>query len=206
MIWGWVRCMALPVYVAGSLETPCEAATICPVGGTLPPSHEAAPVSSRDDLLQHNLEYARTFDQGGLPTEPARRLAVVACMDSRIDLFAVLGLHNGEAHIIRNAGGVVTDDVIRSLIISQRLLNTTEILVLQHTRCGLYCMDESSLRRRLLSDTGLTPHFAFESFDNLEGNLRQSLARLRASPFIAKDMPASGVIYDVDTGRLREVS
>lgn len=170
-------------------------------GGRLP----AVMASEIDELLENNAEYAQSFGQAGLPTEPRRRLAVLSCMDSRIDLFAVLGLRNGEAHIVRNAGGVVTDDVVRSLMVSQRLLGTTSVLIIQHTRCGLLGLDERQFRAQLLDETGVTPHFALEAIDDLDQSVRQSIARLRASPFIAGPTAIRGAIYDVDSGRLREV-
>ena len=159
-----------------------------------------------DELIRNNQAYADSFHTSGLPTQPRRQLAVVACMDSRIDLFAVLGLHNGDAHIIRNAGGVVTDDVMRSLIVSQRLLGTREVLVLQHTRCGLLGLDEEELRDQLVRETGLVPHFAFEAFTDLAENVCLSLERLRSSAFITDTNQVRGVIYDVDTGVLTEVA
>ena len=161
-------------------------------------------MSAIDEALHHNDAYASTFDLGGLPHQPAQRLAVVACMDARIDVHRVLGLREGDAHVIRNAGGVVTDDVIRSLLISQRLLGTEEVLLLHHTRCGMQSFRDDDLKADVERDTGVRPSFALEAFADLEGDVRQSIARLRSSPFVA-DQRVRGFVYDVDTGRLAEV-
>ncbi|HYZ02547.1 MAG TPA: carbonic anhydrase [Candidatus Binatia bacterium] len=161
-------------------------------------------MSAIDEALHRNDAYASTFDLGGLPHQPAQRLAVVACMDSRIDVHRVLGLREGDAHVIRNAGGVVTDDVIRSLLISQRLLGTEEVLLLHHTRCGMQSFRDDDLKADVERDTGVRPSFALEAFADLEGDVRQSIARLRSSPFVA-DQRVRGFVYDVDTGRLAEV-
>lgn len=161
-------------------------------------------MSAIDEALHRNHAYASTFERGGLPHRPAQRLAVVACMDARIDVHRVLGLRDGDAHVIRNAGGVVTDDVVRSLLISQRLLGTEEILLLHHTRCGMQSFRDDDLKADVERDTGLRPSFALEAFADLEADVRQSIARLRASPFVA-DQHVRGFVYDVDTGRLAEV-
>jgi carbonic anhydrase len=158
-----------------------------------------------DDLLANNANYAATFDKGDLPVQPASRLAVVACMDSRLDLFALLGLGEGEAHIIRNAGGVVTDDTIRSLTISQRLLGTEEIILIHHTDCGMLKVTEDAFRQEILEATGMRPTWATEAFTDLETDVRQSIARLKASPFIPRTDQVRGFIYEVETGKLREV-
>jgi carbonic anhydrase len=162
-------------------------------------------VSAIDDLISHNDDYARAFRDRGLSKRPIRRLAVVACMDSRLDLFQALGLDHGEAHVIRNAGGVVTDDVIRSLLISQRLLGTRAVLLVHHTDCGLLTFRDDDLKDEIQRETGIRPAFALESFSDLDDNIRQSIARLHASPFLAAKDDIRGFVYDVRTGRLREV-
>ncbi len=162
-------------------------------------------MSATDEFLRNNQAYADTFDSGGLLTPPRKQMAVVTCMDSRMDIFAILGLNNGEAHIIRNAGGVVTDDVIRSLAISQRKLNTREIVVINHTKCGMLTFTDDEFRENLREDTGMKPPWSPESFSDLDDEVRNSLARIRNSPFI-EHKNARGFVYDVDTGRLREVT
>ncbi len=157
-----------------------------------------------DDSLAANRRYAEGFSGRGLPTRPARRLAVLCCMDSRIDLFAVLGLRNGEAHIVRNAGGIVTEDAVRSLALSHWALGTDSILVIQHTRCGLERLDEEGLRGRIREETGAeAPRFG--RFEEVEASVRASLAALGANPLFA-GMTVRGAVYDVDTGRLTEVA
>ncbi len=158
-----------------------------------------------DRLLVANEGFASGFDQQHLPVEPALRLAVVACMDSRLDVFAALGLGNGEAHVIRNAGGVVTDDVVRSLAISQRKLRTREIVLVHHTDCGMQKITDDGFRRELQDATGMAPSFAIESFADLDADVRQSMERLRSSPFLLHRDAIRGFVYDVDSGRLREV-
>ena len=158
-----------------------------------------------DDLLQNNARYADDFDKGDLPGPPARKLAVVACMDARLDPHRALGLEEGDAHVIRNAGGVVSDDVIRSLVISQRLLGTREILLIQHTDCGMLTFRDDDVKDAIEADTGLRPAFALEAFTDLERNVRQSMARIRVSPFIPHKDRVRGFIYDCATGRLDEV-
>jgi carbonic anhydrase len=157
-----------------------------------------------DEFLINNQAYAIRFDSGHLPTPPRKRVAIVTCMDSRMDIFAILGLSNGEAHIIRNAGGVVTDDVIRSLAISQRKLNTREILVINHTECGMLTFTDDEFRESLRLETGMKPPWSPESFSDLDAEVRNSLNRIRNSAFI-QHKQARGFVYDVDTGRLREV-
>ena len=159
-----------------------------------------------DDLLTNNASYAESFDKGDLPAPPARNLAVVACMDARLDTHKLLGLEEGDAHVIRNAGGVVTDDVIRSLVISQRLLGTREVLLLHHTDCGMLSFRDDDVKDAIEADTGLRPTFALESFRNLEEDVKQSIARIQASPFIPNKEQVRGFIYDCATGRLNEVS
>jgi carbonic anhydrase len=159
-----------------------------------------------DELLAANARYAQGFALGGLPTPPSRRLAVVACMDARLNVYALLGLREGEAHVLRNAGGAVTDDVVRSLVISQRLLGTRSIVLVHHTDCGMLTFTDDALRAEVERDVGIRPPFAFEAFSDLEGDVRQSIARLRASPFLPHRDDIRGFVYDVRTGRLSEVS
>ncbi len=159
-----------------------------------------------DDLLLNNARYADGFARGDLPAPPARRLAVVTCMDARLVPHRILGLEEGDAHVIRNAGGVVSDDVIRSLVISQRLLNTREIVIIQHTDCGMLTFRDDDVKDRIEADTGLRPTFAMEAFKDLEQNLRQSLARIDASPFIPHKDQVRGFIYDCASGRLDEIA
>ncbi len=162
-------------------------------------------MSQADELLANNVEYAAAFPAGHLDVAPSRRLAVITCMDSRLDVFGLLGLELGEAHVIRNAGGIVSDDVIRSLAISQRLLGTTEIIVIQHTDCGMLKVTDDGFRATLLKASGVAPTFAIESFTDLDGNVRQSLERLRKSPFLIAPDAVRGFVCDVDLGVLREV-
>ncbi|MDI3298547.1 MAG: carbonic anhydrase [Bacillota bacterium] len=152
-----------------------------------------------------NRRYAEGFDRGDLPAPPARQVAVVTCMDARLNVYAMLGLQEGQAHVIRNAGGVVTEDVIRSLVISQRLLGTRTILVIHHTDCGMLTFRDDDLRSRIEEEVGIRPPFAFEAFQDLERDLRQSIARIQASPFVPHKQEVYGFVYDVRTGRLREV-
>ena len=159
-----------------------------------------------DELLANNSRYAESFDKGDLPIPPARGMAVVACMDARLDVQKILGLKEGDAHVIRNAGGVVTDDVIRSLVISQRLLNTREIILIHHTDCGMLTFRDDDVKDMIEADTGLRPQFAMEAFGSLEQDVRQSMARIHASPFIPNQDQVKGFIYDCATGSLNEVS
>ena len=161
-------------------------------------------MGATDEFLINNQAYAIRFDSGHLPTPPRKQVAVVTCMDSRMDIFALLGLSNGEAHIIRNAGGVVTDDVIRSLAISQRKLSTREIIVIHHTECGMLTFTDDEFRENLRQETGMKPPWSPESFADLDAEVRNSLNRIRSSAFI-QHKQARGFVYDVDTGRLREV-
>ena len=163
-------------------------------------------MSTTDDLLHNAEAYAASFDKGDLPLPPARKLAVLACMDARLDPYAVLGLQEGDAHVIRNAGGVVTDDAIRSLAISQRLLGTEEIILIHHTDCGMLTFTDDAFKRSIQDETGIKPEWAAEAFDDLEEDVRQSLARIRASPFIPRKESVRGFVYEVETGRLREVT
>ncbi len=159
-----------------------------------------------DELLSNNARYAETFDKGDLPAPPSRNLAVVACMDARLDTHKLLGLREGDAHVIRNAGGVVTDDVIRSLVISQRLLGTRVIVLIHHTGCGMATFRDDEVKDAIEAETGLRPSFALEAFGDLEQDVKQSIARIQASPFIPNKDLIRGFIYDCATGRLNEVS
>jgi carbonic anhydrase len=159
-----------------------------------------------DEILAHNEAYAGRFDKGHLPMPPAKKLAAVVCMDARLETGALLALVEGDAHVIRNAGGVVTDDVIRSLTISQRLLGTREIMLIHHTDCGMLTFNDEDLKQQILDDTGIKPHFAMESFSDLEADVRQSLKRVLASPFIPHKEEVRGFVYDVSSGHLREVT
>lgn len=161
---------------------------------------------SADELLARNEAHADAFDDAGLPVAPRRQLAVVACMDSRMDIFALLGLGNGEAHIIRNAGGVVTDDVIRSLCLSQRALSTREIILIHHTDCGLQKVTDDGFRSELERAVGEKPRWAVEAFTDPWADTRQSARRIRSSPFIEHTDHVRGFVYDVETGRLDEVT
>jgi carbonic anhydrase len=163
-------------------------------------------MSVTDELLQNNVAYAETFEKGDLPLPPARGVAVVACMDARLDVHNILGLREGDAHVIRNAGGVVTDDEIRSLTISQRLLGTREIILIHHTDCGMLTFSDDELKTQIHEDVGMKPHFSMESFSDLEEDVRQSVARIQASPFIPHKDSVRGFVYEVETGRLREVT
>jgi len=158
-----------------------------------------------EELLKNNEVYARTFTKESLPLPPGKRIAVVACMDARLDTHRLLGLGEGDAHVIRNAGGVVTDDVIRSLVISQRLLGTTEIVLIHHTDCGMLTFKDDEVKARIEADTGIRPAFALEAFPDLAADVRQSIARIKASPFVPRKDAVRGFIYDVRTGRLSEV-
>ncbi len=158
-----------------------------------------------DDLLAHNRAFAAGIDARHLDLAPSRRLAIVTCMDSRLDVFAALGLGQGEAHVLRNAGGVITDDVIRSLAISQRRLGTEEIMLIHHTNCGLETITDDGFRAELQEATGMAPAFAIESFVDVDDNVRQSIARVRTSPFLLHRDRVRGFVYDVDTHLLREV-
>jgi carbonic anhydrase len=163
-------------------------------------------MSATDDLLANNESYAASFDNAELPSAPARKLAVVTCMDARINVYAILGLREGEAHVIRNAGGVITDDEIRSLAISQRLLGTEEVMVIHHTGCGMLSFTDDSFRTQIEQETGIKPGWAAEAFSDLDGDVRQSIARITASPFIPHIESVRGFVYEVETGRLREVA
>ena len=159
-----------------------------------------------DDLLRHNQTYAEGSDGTHLDVHPSKRLAIVTCMDSRIDVFAVLGLENGQAHILRNGGGVITDDVIRSLAISQRKLGTREVMLIHHTDCGMQKLTDDGFRAELQEATGIAPAFAIESFTDADADVRQSILRVRRSDFIPHRDVVRGFVYDVDTHLLHEVT
>jgi carbonic anhydrase len=158
-----------------------------------------------DDFLRNNAAYADSYSRAGQPAPPAKQIAVVACMDARLDTAAILGLEHGDAHVIRNAGGVVSEDVIRSLTISQRLLGTREIMLIQHTDCGMLTFKGSDLKDAIHQETGIRPEFSFDTFADLEANVRLSIARVRSSPFVPHQDAIRGFVYEVETGRLREV-
>jgi carbonic anhydrase len=163
-------------------------------------------MSVTDELLQNAEQYAAGFDRGDLPLPPAKGVVVLACMDARLNPYAILGLTEGDAHVIRNAGGVVTDDEIRSLAISQRLLGTKEIILIHHTDCGMLTFTDDEFKGRIQDETGIKPEWAAEAFDDLETDVRQSIARIKASPFIPNKDSVRGFVYDVKTGRLDEVT
>jgi carbonic anhydrase len=158
-----------------------------------------------DALVANNAAFASGLPVRHLPVEPSRRLVVVTCMDSRVDVFAALGLRDGEAHILRNAGGVVTDDVVRSLAISQRRLGTRTVMLVHHTDCGMLKLTDDGFRAELQEATGLAPEFAIESFTDVDADVRQSVLRVRHSPFLLHRDRVRGFVYDVDTFLLREV-
>jgi carbonic anhydrase len=162
-------------------------------------------MSVTDDYLANNARYAETFT-GPLPMPPAKQTAVVACMDARLNVYAILGMNEGEAHVIRNAGGVITDDEIRSLAISQRLLGTREIILIHHTDCGMLTFTDDAFKRSIQEDTGIKPPWSAESFASLDEDVRQSIARIQASPFIPHKESVRGFVFDVATGKLNEVS
>jgi len=162
-------------------------------------------VSVTDELLANNEAYSASFDKGELPLPPAKKVAVVACMDARLNPYGALGLHEGDAHVIRNAGGVVTPDELRSLAISQRLLGTTEIILIHHTDCGMLTFTDDEFRAQIHDDVGIKPEWAAESFTDIDEDVRQSIARIKASPFIPRKENIRGFVYDVATGKLREV-
>jgi len=161
-------------------------------------------MSTTDDVLRNAEDYASGFDKADLPMPPGRKLAVVACMDARLIPTRVLGLNEGDAHVIRNAGGVVTDDTIRSLAISQHKLGTEEIVLIHHTDCGMLTFKDDDFKESLQEETGLKPTWAVETFSDLDGDVRQSMQRIKSSPFIPKKN-VRGFVYEVETGKLREV-
>lgn len=163
-------------------------------------------MSVTNQLLEANSDYAAAFNQGDLPMPPGKHVAVVACMDARLDVYAILGLGLGEAHVIRNAGGVVSDDAIRSLVISQRLLGTKEIVLIHHTDCGMLTFRDDDVKEQIAAEVGTRPPFALEAFGDLEADVRQSIARLHASPYLVEKGRIRGFVYDVTTGILDEVA
>jgi carbonic anhydrase len=163
-------------------------------------------MSATDDLIANNGAYAASFDKGDLPLPPGKKVAVVACMDARLNVYGMLGLSEGDAHVIRNAGGVVTDDEIRSLAISQRLLGTEEIILIHHTDCGMLTFTDDAFKASVQEDTGIKPEWAAEAFGDLDGDVRQSIARIKASPFVPRKDAIRGFVFEVETGRLREVN
>ena len=171
-----------------------------------PDSRYGSDMSVTDELLRNADRYAETFDKGDLPLPPAKKLAIVACMDARLLPARLLGLEEGDAHVIRNAGGVVTDDEIRSLAISQRLLGTEEIILIHHTDCGMLTFTDDEFKRSLEDETGIKPEWEAEAFTDPDADVRRSVARIEASPFIPRKDSVRGFVYEVETGRLREVS
>ncbi len=163
-------------------------------------------MAGTEDLLSNNERYSQGFSKGDLPLPPSRGVAVLACMDARLDVHKILGLEEGEAHVIRNAGGVATDDAIRSLLISQRLLGTTEIILIHHTDCGMLTFSDDDVKRQIQDEVGIRPAFALEAFTDLEQDVRQSIERIKQSPFIPNKERVRGFIYDVKSGRLNEVT
>lgn len=163
-------------------------------------------MTATEEFLENNERYAARFDKTDLPKVPAKKVAILACMDARVDPARALGLEDGDAHVIRNAGGAVTDDAIRSLAISQRLLGTREIILIHHTDCGMVTFTDDEVKAQIEHDTGIRPPFALESFTDVEADVRQSIARINASPFIPYRDGIRGFVYDVKTGRLREVT
>ena len=192
---------------AGSMEPDGRGPWPPPVTTGVEREHdgEDQTMSVTDELLENNQRYAESFG-GQLPLPPARGLAVIACMDARLNVYAILGLAEGDAHVIRNAGGVVTDDEIRSLAISQRLLGTREIILIHHTDCGMLTFTDDDFKAAIQADTGIKPPWAAEAFGDLEGDVRQSIARIKASPFVPHTDAVRGFVFDVATGKLNEVS
>lgn len=162
-------------------------------------------MSTTDELLRNNKDYAAKFDKGHLPMPPGKKIAVIACMDARLDIYRMLGLSEGDAHVIRNAGGIVSEDVIRSLAISQWLLGTEEIILIHHTDCGMLTFRDHELSERLEEELGIRPPFSFDTFDDPAADVRQSMNRIQSSPFIPKKGAMRGFVFDVKSGRLNEV-
>ena len=163
-------------------------------------------MSATDELVENSKRYAESFDKGDLPLPPAKKVAVIACMDARLVPTRVLGLEEGDAHVIRNAGGAVTDDEIRSLAISQHLLGTEEIILIHHTDCGMLTFTDDDFKQSIQEDVGIKPHWSAEAFGDLEDDVRQSIARIKSSPFVPHKDSVRGFVYDVETGKLSEVS
>lgn len=162
-------------------------------------------MSVTEQLLKNNDDYAATFDKGDLPMPPGKQTAVLACMDARLNVYGILGLEEGDVHVIRNAGGVATDDAIRSLTISQRLLGTKEVILIHHTDCGMLTFTDDAVKRQIQDELGIKPEFALEAFPDLDEDVKQSIARIKASPFIPHTDQVRGFVYEVETGKLREV-
>jgi carbonic anhydrase len=162
-------------------------------------------MSNTDQLLENAQRYEASFGKGDLPMPPARKVAIVACMDARVNPYGLLGLSEGDAHVIRNAGGVITDDEIRSLAISQRLLGTEEVVLIHHTDCGMLTFTDDDFKRSIQDDTGIKPEWAVETFSDLDEDVKQSIARVKASPFIPRKDSVRGFVYEVETGHMREV-
>jgi carbonic anhydrase len=163
-------------------------------------------MGATDDLLKNNEEYAASFDKGDLEIPPAKGVAVVACMDARLNVSKILGLNEGDAHVIRNAGGVITTDEVRSLAISQRLLGTTEVILIHHTDCGMLTFKDDEFRQQIQEETGIKPDWAAEAFADLDTDVKQSVARVKSSPFLPHTDSVRGFVYEVETGKLREVT
>ncbi|SKU84617.1 Carbonic anhydrase-related protein [Mycobacteroides abscessus subsp. bolletii] len=163
-------------------------------------------MSTTDELLKNAQAYAASFDKGELPLPPGRKVAVVACMDARLNPYGLLGLREGDAHVIRNAGGVITEDEIRSLAISQRLLGTEEIILIHHTDCGMLTFTDDAFKQSIQDETGIKPPWSAEAFTDLDEDVRQSLARINANPFVPRKDSVRGFVYDVTNGTLREVT
>jgi len=163
-------------------------------------------MSAIDEFLSNNQTYANKFSKGSLPMPPAKQIAAVVCMDARLETGALLGLAEGDAHVIRNAGGVVTEDVIRSLTISQRLLGTREVMLIHHTDCGMLTFTDADLKQQILDDTGVNPPFDMEAFTDVDGDVRQSIDRVKTSAFIPYTDQVRGFVYEVESGQLREVT
>jgi carbonic anhydrase len=163
-------------------------------------------MSVTNELLANNAAYAEAFDQSDLPMPPGKKVAVIACMDARLNVYGALGLREGDAHIISNAGGVVTDDEIRSLAISQRLLGTEEVILIHHTDCGMLTFTDDEFKRAIQDEVGIKPEWAAEAFSDVDEDVRQSIARIEASPFIPRKDSVRGFVFDVKSGALREVS
>lgn len=162
-------------------------------------------MSETDKLLQNNQDYVNRFHEEGLAMPPGLHLAVVACMDARLDVYRLLGLELGQAHVIRNAGGLVSDDALRSLIISQRLLGTREIVLIQHTDCGMLTFTDDQLKQQIRDEVGSAPDFDFGPFDNLDDSVRASIQKVKDCPYLPRRDRVRGFVYDVATGKLREV-
>ncbi len=162
-------------------------------------------MGATSELIANNEAYVSSFDKGNLPVPPAKKVAVLACMDARLDPAKALGLQEGDAHVIRNAGGVATEDALRSLVISQRLLGTEEIVLIHHTDCGMETFTDDAVKEQILTDTGIRPSFALEAFPEAEDDVRQTAARIKASPFLPHKV-IRGFVYEVESGKLREVS